>query len=120
MPSAELTVDQSRVVKSGLPRTRQKIQKKKQPRYHVILWNDDAHTYGYVIGMLRKLFGYPAQQGLSLADEVHHRGRAIILTTTKEHAELKRDQITGFGRDWNVAVSQGAMSASIESEASGS
>jgi hypothetical protein len=30
---------------------------KRQPRYHVVLWNDDDHTYEYVIAMLRRLFG---------------------------------------------------------------
>ena len=32
---------------------------KRQPPYHVILWNDDDHSYEYVIVMLMKVFGYP-------------------------------------------------------------
>ena len=31
-------------------------QPRRQPRYNVILWNDDDHTYEYVICMLQKLF----------------------------------------------------------------
>lgn len=31
---------------------------KKQFRYNVILWNDDDHTYDYVIHMLKELFGH--------------------------------------------------------------
>jgi len=89
---------------------------RKQPRYHVVLWNDDDHTYQYVIVMLRQLFGHPAERGWKLAKEVDRQGRVIVLTTTLEHAELKRDQIHAFGADRLVARSQGSMSASIEPE----
>jgi ATP-dependent Clp protease adaptor protein ClpS len=89
---------------------------KRQPRYHVVLWNDDDHTYDYVVAMLRKLFGHPAERGVVLARQVDKQGRAIVLTTTKEHAELKRDQIHAFGADRLLARSQGSMSATIEPE----
>ena len=90
---------------------------KRQPRYHVVLWNDDDHTYQYVIAMLQKLFGHPPEKGYQLAKEVDSQGRVIVLTTTREHAELKRDQIHAFGADRLLARSKGAMSASIEPEA---
>ena len=89
---------------------------KKQPRYHVVLWNDDDHTYQYVVTMLQKLFGHPPEKGYLLAKEVDSQGRVVVLTTTKEHAELKRDQIHAFGADRLLARSKGAMSASIEPE----
>ncbi len=88
----------------------------RQPRYHVVLWNDDDHTYDYVVTMLRKLFGHPQERGLRLAREVDLQGRAVVLTTTREHAELKRDQIHAFGADRLVARSKGSMKASIEPE----
>ena len=37
---------------------------RKQPRYHVILWNDDDHSYEYVVEMMQKLFGHPKEKGL--------------------------------------------------------
>jgi ATP-dependent Clp protease adaptor protein ClpS len=64
--------------------------------------------------MLRSLFGYPEMRGQSLAERVNEAGKAILLTTTKEHAELKRDQIHGFGPDWRISKCQGSMSARIE------
>jgi len=91
---------------------------KRQPRYHVILWNDEDHTYQYVIKMLRQLFGHPPETGFKLAREVDRRGRVIVLTTTREHAELKRDQIRAFGADRLLARSRGSMSATIEPEPS--
>src|SRR5947209_15103940 len=71
----------------------------RQPPYHVILCDDDDHSYEYVIIMLQKLFGYPIEKGFQMAKEVDTTGRVIVLTTTKEHAELKREQIHGFGAD---------------------
>lgn len=87
---------------------------KKQPTYHVILFDDDDHTYEYVIGMFRKLFGYPTEKAYQLACEVDNTGRVIADTTTLERAELKRDQIQAFGRDWRLNRCQGSMSAVIE------
>jgi len=94
--------------------TRQYSRPKRQPRYNVILWNDDDHTYAYVICMLMELFGYPAEKGYQLAEEVDTTGRVILLTTTREHAELKCDQIHAYGRDEEIEACRGSMSATIE------
>jgi ATP-dependent Clp protease adaptor protein ClpS len=87
---------------------------KKQPPYHVILWNDDDHTYQYVIAMLMELFGHTPEKGYLLAVEVDTRGKVIVLTTTREHAELKRDQIHAYGKDSLIDDCKGSMSATIE------
>ncbi|QDU58448.1 ATP-dependent Clp protease adaptor ClpS [Aeoliella mucimassa] len=84
------------------------------PRYHVILWDSDDHTFDYVEKMLRELFGHTKEQCEKIAKAVDEEGRAIVLTTTKEHAELKRDQIHAYGKD-NLEGSKGSMWATIES-----
>jgi ATP-dependent Clp protease adaptor protein ClpS len=103
-----------------LPQVRTKVKRdarpKQQPRYNVILWDDDDHSYEYVVLMMRQLFGHPLPHGFKIAKEVDATGRAICLTTTKEHAELKRDQILAFGRDQLIERCQGSMSATIEPE----
>ena len=95
-------------------RQRDASQPKRQPRYNVILWNDEDHTYDYVIAMLMELFGYSKEKGFLMAKEVDTRGRVVVLTTTKEHAELKRDQIHAYGKDAYIAACKGSMKASIE------
>ncbi len=85
-----------------------------QPPYHVILLNDDDHSYAYVIIMLKELFGHPVEKGYELADQVDKQGRAIVLTTTREHAELKQDQIHAYGPDPTIARCAGSMTAVIE------
>lgn len=89
---------------------------KRQPRYHVVLWDDDEHTYDYVIRMMKELFGHSDEKAFQIAKEVDTVGRVICLTTTKEHAELKRDQIHAYGADSLIAKCKGAMTASIEPE----
>jgi ATP-dependent Clp protease adaptor protein ClpS len=93
---------------------KQRSKPKRQPPYNVILLDDNDHSYAYVITMLQKLFGHPVEKGYELAKEVDIRGRAIVLTTTREHAELKRDQIHAFGKDDLIDGCAGSMSATIE------
>ena len=99
-----------------LPRekTEEKTKTKRQPPYNVVLLNDDDHSFDYVIAMLQQLFGFPREKGYQMALEVHTKGRVIVMTTTLEHAELKRDQIHAFGPDPLIARCQGSMSAEIE------
>ena len=95
-------------------RNKNKNKPKKDPRFHVILWNDDVHTYEYVIIMLHTVFGYPVEKGFQLAREVDTHGRAIVFTSSLEQAELKRDQILGFGPDPLLAESSGSIIATLE------
>jgi ATP-dependent Clp protease adaptor protein ClpS len=91
-----------------------KYKPAQMPPYNVILLNDDDHTYEYVIEMLKALFAFPDEKGFELAEEVDRAGRVILLTTHKERAELKRDQIHAYGTDHRVATCQGSMSATVE------
>lgn len=91
-----------------------KRKPKQQPRYNVILWDDDDHSYAYVTAMMMELFRYTIEKGYQIAKVVDSAGRAIVLTTTKEHAELKRDQIHAYGKDDLINGCKGSMKASIE------
>jgi ATP-dependent Clp protease adaptor protein ClpS len=93
---------------------RRRSRPKRQPRYNVILWDDDDHSYAYVIAMLMQVFGHPPEKGYQMACEVDTRGRVVVLTTTKEHAELKRDQIHSYGKDDLIEGCKGSMTATIE------
>ncbi len=87
---------------------------KRQPPYHVILWDDTDHSFDYVIMMMKRLFRMPIEKGFQVAKEVDSSGRAICMTTTLELAELKRDQIHAFGKDELLPRCKGSMSATIE------
>jgi ATP-dependent Clp protease adaptor protein ClpS len=98
-----------------IPKPQREEKTKRQPPYNVVLLNDDDHTYQYVIVMLQELFGYPPEKGFQMAEEVDRTGRVIVLTTTREHAELKQDQIHAYGPDpWSSKDCKGSMTAIIE------
>ena len=88
-------------------------QTRRQPRYNVLLWDSDDHTFDYVEKMLRELFGHQKQQCQKIADLVDKDGKAVVLTTTREHAELKCEQIHAYGKD-DIQGSKGSMWSTIE------
>lgn len=103
-------------VTTSRPKTQEKDDNKvkRLPPYNVVLLNDDDHSFEYVIAMLQQLFGHPPEKGYQLAWQVHTQGRVIVDTTSKERAELKRDQIHAFGPDPLIPRCKGSMSAVIE------
>ncbi|MDA1013254.1 MAG: ATP-dependent Clp protease adaptor ClpS [Planctomycetota bacterium] len=104
------------VTKTPAPKSRRKARHttREVPRYHVILLDDDDHSYEYVISMLRSLFGHSVEASYAMACEVDGSGRVIVDTTSKERAEFKRDQIHAYGADPLIKRSEGSMSATIE------
>ena len=84
------------------------------PRYHVILLDDDEHTYDYVIEMLMDLFKHSMETAFQMACEVDSRKQVIVDTTHQERAELKKQQIESYGADWRMPACKGSMSAVIE------
>jgi ATP-dependent Clp protease adaptor protein ClpS len=85
-----------------------------EPDWHVVLWDDQDHSYEYVIEMLGKLFGYGLDRAFSMASEVDRSGRCRVWTGSLEKAEFKRDQIHGYGADWRIPRCRGSMSATLE------
>jgi ATP-dependent Clp protease adaptor protein ClpS len=84
------------------------------PLYHVVLLDDDAHTYEYVIEMLVKLFAFSVSDAFRHAVEVDSTGRTIVITCELAQAEFARDQIHSYGADPRLPQSKGSMSAVIE------
>jgi ATP-dependent Clp protease adaptor protein ClpS len=82
------------------------------PQFNVVLLDDNDHTYEYVIEMLSHLFGHTMEAAYQMA--VDRTGRVVVSTTYRERAELKRDQIHGYGPDWRIPHSKGSMSAIVE------
>jgi len=97
-----------------LPKARPKLRRRpktkpadaaprRQPPYAVVLFNDDEHTFLYVIETLMKVFGYPLEKCYSLTLKVHNEGKGIVWSGAREVAELKRDQIRSAGPDFYAA-----------------
>ena len=99
---------------SVIPEVEDDVSDKLQPRYHVILLNDEDHTYDYVIEMLTKIFAMSKATAFSHAVEVDTNGTTILITCELSQAELKRDQIHAYGPDWRLPKSLGSMAAIVE------
>ena len=82
--------------------------------YHVIILNDDDHTFEYVIEMLQAIFGFPYATALAHTMEADATGSSIVFTTNLEEAEAKRDQIHAYGPDWRLPHSHGSVAALVE------
>ena len=84
------------------------------PLFHVILLNDDDHTYDYVVEMLATIFCVSSEAAFQHAVEVDTTGRTIVMTCEREQAEFGRDQIHSYGADPRMPRSQGSMTAIVE------
>jgi ATP-dependent Clp protease adaptor protein ClpS len=106
---------QSAVVAPGLtPALQDELGQEHGKLFHVVLLDDDEHTYDYVIEMLQKLFFLPLETAFKHALEVDTAGRTIVITCDLPQAEFGRDQIQGYGADPRMPQSKGSMSAIIE------
>src|SRR5439155_16130921 len=81
--------------------------------YHVIILNDDEHTFEYVIEMLQSVFGFSFETASAHTTEAHTTGSSIVLTCGLTEAEKKRDQVHAYGPDWRMPNSRGPVSALI-------
>lgn len=90
------------------------IKRKNLPPYHVIVKDDDDHTYEYVVRMLMKIFLHTEELAFGLAEKLDNEGQVIVDTTSKERAEFKQEQIHGYGRDHLIERCQGSMTCVIE------
>ncbi len=54
----------------------------------VIVWNDPINLMSYVTFVFQKLFGYSKEKATKLMLDVHHKGRAVVSSGTRERAEL--------------------------------
>ena len=54
----------------------------------VLVWNDPINLMSYVSFVFQKLFGYSKAEADRLMLDVHHKGRAVVSSGTREKAEM--------------------------------
>lgn len=74
-PGQVQEIDQSDETKSGRP-------------WIVIVWNDPINLMSYVTFVFQKLFGYSLEKATELMLDVHHKGRAVVSSGSRERAEF--------------------------------
>jgi len=72
---------------------------KVSPLWNVVLIDDPNHTFAYVTGLIVDIFKRSLDDAKALTEEVHRMGRAIIISCSKERAELYVQQVLEYGPD---------------------
>ena len=96
------------------PEVRTEPRTRRLPPYNVVILNDEEHTFPYVIELLTKLFRHSLPKAEELTWRIHTSGRAVVYTTHKELAELRRDQVIAYGADPRLETSKGPMRCYVE------
>jgi ATP-dependent Clp protease adaptor protein ClpS len=84
------------------------------PTYHLVLLDDNDHTYEYVIEMLGTVFGYGPEKSFALARVVDTQGRAIVETGSHDQVTRHQRQIHAYGADPRIPRCKGSMTAIVE------
>ncbi|MCP2170397.1 ATP-dependent Clp protease adapter ClpS [Goodfellowiella coeruleoviolacea] len=55
--------------------------------WQTVVWNDPVNLMSYVTYVFQKLFGYSRDKATKLMLDVHHKGRAIVSSGSKDKVE---------------------------------
>ena len=85
--------------------TKAKVKEAFEKNWHVIVWNDPVNLMSYVVFVFMKVLGFNKQKAAKHMLEVHHQGKSLVATESREKAELYHQQIQAHGL--TVTVEQG-------------
>ncbi|MGH3620986.1 MAG: ATP-dependent Clp protease adapter ClpS [Sciscionella sp.] len=55
--------------------------------WQTLVWNDPVNLMSYVTYVFQKLFGYGRDHATKLMLDVHHKGRAVVSSGSKDKVE---------------------------------
>lgn len=62
-----------------------------------IVWNDPINLMSYVTYVFQTVFGYPKDKAEKLMLDVHHKGRAVVSSGTREEMERDVEILHSYG-----------------------
>ena len=77
---------------------------KKAPRYMVVFHNDDYTTKDFVVHVLMKFFGLDETQATHVMLSVHHIGHGVAGVYSRDIAETKAVQVTGYAKEHQMPL----------------
>ncbi len=95
-------------------RTADRTDERLEGLFHLLLLDDDHHSYDYVVEMLGKVLGYGPEKAFALARIVDTEGRVIVETASHDAVTRHQRQIHSYGADPRIPSSRGSMSAVVE------
>jgi ATP-dependent Clp protease adaptor protein ClpS len=92
-----MTASQTRdAVPDQLPQETSEIREAVD-QWVTIVWNDPVNLMTYVTYVFKKLFGYDDQRATKLMLDVHHEGKAVVRTGSKESMEHDTARLQAMG-----------------------
>lgn len=62
-----------------------------------IVWNDPVNLMSYVTYVFEHVFGYSKAKAEKLMLDVHHKGKAVVASGTREAMERNVEVLHGYG-----------------------
>ncbi len=62
-----------------------------------LVWNDPVNLMSYVAYVFRNYFGYSTNKADTLMLQVHHDGKAVVSTGSREEMERDVEAMHGYG-----------------------
>ena len=83
--------------REGQRQTDQQVRPEVDRPWVTIVWNDPINLMSYVTHVFMTVFGYPKAKAEKLMLDVHHRGKAVVSSGTRERMELDVNTLHGYG-----------------------
>lgn len=80
----------------------------------VLLYNDEEHTYDYVVEMLAHACGLSREKAFRCAVEVDLTGRTIVHFGTRPACKAVAEKITAYGPDHRLPQSMSSMKCEVQ------
>ena len=77
--------------------TEEKVKEAFDKKWNVITWNDPVNLMSYVVFVFMKVLAFTKERATKHMLEVHHQGKSVVATETREKAELYHQQIQAHG-----------------------
>lgn len=66
------------------------------PPWNVIVHNDPVNLMSYVTMVFQRVLGFPHEKAQRHMLEMHHKGRSLVWSGEREHAESVVEKLHGF------------------------
>jgi ATP-dependent Clp protease adaptor protein ClpS len=84
------------------------------PSYKIVLFNDEEHTYDYVVELLTRVCKLSRENSFRCAVEVDMVGRTIVYYGSHQDCEKVCSQILKYGPDHRLPHSMTSMNAEVQ------
>ncbi len=78
-------------------KTEEKVKEAFEKNWNVIVWNDPINLMSYVVFVFMRVLAFTKEKATKHMLEVHHQGKSVVATETRERAELYHQQIQAHG-----------------------